>query len=87
MKKVAGAVLNILNNAKLEGTQGKLTAAATRVLETITDLEGVNDGVPSWLRKHFQKEVRLSWSDHLPIVLTITMLKAGDEGVEESKGN
>merc|ERR1711939_806326 len=64
-----------------------MTDAAQRALDTIKDVTRVKDGVPSWLRQMFQKDVKLSWSDHLPIVLTITMLKAEDEGVKESKGN
>lgn len=64
MKKVAVAVLESLADANLE------TAAAKRAVDMIKDLTGVDDGVPSWLRQKFQKEVRLRWSDHLPIVLT-----------------
>ena len=62
---------------------GGMTAAARRALMTIT--ASPDDGVPSWLRQVFQKEFRLSWSDHLPIVLTITMPRAGSGGVAESK--
>ena len=62
---------------------GEMTAAARRALMTITARP--DDGVPSWLRQVFQKEFRLSWSDHLPIVLTITMPLAGGGGVAESK--
>jgi len=91
MKLVAKIVCDSL---ELESKGGELetgaisTEAAKRALRTIKGVKDVNDDdVPSWLRQIFQKEVRLSWSDHLPIVLTITMLKAEDEGVEESKGN
>jgi hypothetical protein len=37
--------------------------------------ENVPDRTPSWLRKEFQKHVKLHWSDHKPIKMTITLLE------------
>ena len=69
MQAVADAVLGSLADANLE------TDAAKRALSTIKDLTDVKDRVPSWVRQIFQKEFRLSWSDHLPIMLNMSMAR------------
>ena len=72
------------------------TEATEQVLSALTE-NGFEDGdgVPRWLRRLFVDEVRLRWSDHLPISVSISMPLPGDAetkrereggGMEEKEG-
>jgi hypothetical protein len=44
-----------------------------RTRNAVLNTDGASDSVPSWLRKEFCHQVKLVWSDHLPIAVNITM--------------
>jgi hypothetical protein len=56
------------------GTEGpEVSEVMRRTLKAVLNTDGSSDGVPSWLRKEFCHQVKLVWSDHLPIAVSITM--------------
>jgi hypothetical protein len=82
MKEVAATVLESLESIKISRelfneTTG-LSGVTQRTLDAVMSTAG-GDRVPSWLRKEFCHRVKLTWSDHLPIAMSITMPRAHGE--------
>jgi hypothetical protein len=56
-----------------EGPEVSESEVMRRTLKVVLNTDGSSDGVPSWLRQEFCHQVKLVWSDHLPIAVSITM--------------
>jgi hypothetical protein len=74
MHDVAKAIVDFLQTYQNSSRSSPLSEMTEDVLKSLTKTEAnVVDETPSWLRMKFQKSVKLHWSDHKPIKMTITI--------------
>ena len=71
MQRMAAAVLQSLRELPNQTTG--MSQITQRTMDAILNTTGAADGVPSWLRKEFCHSVKLTWSDHMPIAVSVAM--------------
>ena len=73
MCAAAAAATGALQNFRKDN-DGSLSSITQRALASMLDTGGAEEGtLKKWLRKEFCHYVKLAWSDHVPISVSITM--------------
>lgn len=75
MEQIAKNILESLSRMKVPVE----SEVAKRTVKSILNAEEATDGVLPWLQKEFCRQVKLVWSDHMPISVSVIMPRQQEE--------